>query len=354
MMIPSANKAGQPWHPVVQRLLQLLESDQQLSEELRYAVSKTGQFPEPSFDHYCELIHKIQTMVPDPNNWLPLNLKFYFVLSCAKDDYLSSNHAFMTWVNDYVHSIGQWMNDPGSVSNLQSFIKNPEYEIEDFVEPPGGWLNFNQFFARQVRPGARPVANIDDDEVVVSAADSRFCGTFQIHDDTTVTAKGLNWNINDLLDGSKYADQFTNGIYGHSFLAPTNYHRFHTPVRGKLLEMRTILGSVTMVVDRTNDGGLGVSKNEIGYQFTQERGLAVIDSPIGLVAVIPIGMGIVSSVTFSAKSGSTLEKGNELGFFSFGGSDVILLFQEKAMIDWNITVDEFRRQGTMIARAKRK
>ena len=111
------------------------------------------------------------------------------------------------------------------------------------------------------------------------------------------------------------------------------------------------MGSVTMVVDRVDDGGLSVSKAEIGYQFTQERGLAILESPIGLVAVVPIGMGIVSSVTFSAKPDSVLEKGSELGYFSFGGSDVILLFQEKAQIKWDIKVDEFQRQGKMIARA---
>ena len=350
-MIASTNQQGQTWHPVVQRLIKLIENDQELNKQLKDAITKTGRFKEPIINDYCELIHRMQTMIPDPSNWLPLNLEFYYVIACANENYLSKNDSFMSWVNDYVRSIGQWMNEPGSVRNLQSFIENPAYEIEDFVEPPGGWLNFNQFFARQVRPGARPVDALSDDTIIVSSADSRFCGTFPIHADATVTAKGFDWNINELLDGSKYANEFKNGVYGHSFLAPTNYHRFHTPVRGKLLEMRTILGSVTMVVDRIDDGGLSVSKAEIGYQFTQERGLAILESAIGLVAVVPIGMGIVSSVTFSAKPGSVLEKGSELGYFSFGGSDVILIFQEKAQIEWDIKVDEFRRQGKMIAKS---
>ena len=350
-MMNTTNKAGQPWHPVVQRLLTMLATDQELDAVVRAAIQKTRRFSEPSFESYCELVHKMETMVPNPSDWLPNNLDFYYVLTCAENDQLSKNNKFMEWVNDYVNSIGQWMNSPESASNLDAFKTNPVYEIDDYVEPPGGWLNYNQFFSRQIRPGARPVDALGDDAIIVSSADSRFCGKYQIHADATVTAKGFKWNIQDLLDGSKYASEFKNGVYGHSFLAPTNYHRFHTPVRGKLLEMRTILGSVTMVVDRVDDGSLSVSKAEIGYQFTQERGLAVLESPIGLVAVIPIGMGIVSSVTFSAKQGSVLEKGSELGYFSFGGSDVILLFQEKAQINWDIQVDEFRRQGKMIARA---
>lgn len=353
-MMNTTNKTGQPWHPVVQRLLTMLAADKELDAVLRAAIQKTSRFSDPSFESYCELVDRMETMVPNPSNWLPNNLDFYYVLTCAENNLLSKNEKFMEWVNDYVSSIGQWLNSPESVSNLEAFKTNPDYEIEDYIEPPGGWLNFNQFFSRQIRPGARPVDDMGNDEIVVSPADSRFCGTFPINQEASVTAKGFNWNIHELLNGSDYADEFKNGIYGHSFLAPTNYHRFHTPVRGKLLEMRTIMGSVTMEVGRLPDGALGVSKAEIGYQFTQERGLAILDSPIGLVAVVPIGMGIVSSVTFSAKPGSTLEKGSELGFFSFGGSDVILLFQEKARLKWSIEVNEFKRQGKRIAQSKRE
>jgi len=79
--------------------------------------------------------------------------------------------------------------------------------------------------------------------------------------------------------------------------------------------------------------------------------LAVVDSAIGLVAIIPIGMGIVSSVSFSALNNSMLSKGSELGFFSFGGSDVVLLFQERAGIKWLIEEGDTIQQGQSIAHA---
>jgi phosphatidylserine decarboxylase len=99
------------------------------------------------------------------------------------------------------------------------------------------------------------------------------------------------------------------------------------------------------------EGNLSVSRGAIGYQFKQERGLAVVDSAIGLVAIIPIGMGIVSSVSFSALNNSMLSKGSELGFFSFGGSDVVLLFQERAGIKWLIEEGDTIQQGQSIAHA---
>lgn len=66
-----------------------------------------------------------------------------------------------------------------------------------------------------------------------------------------------------------------------------------------------------------------------GYQFTQARGLVVLDTPIGLVAVFPIGMAQVSSVIVPAEVGGTLRKGEEISYFQFGGSDIDCAFRSR-------------------------
>lgn len=69
-----------------------------------------------------------------------------------------------------------------------------------------------------------------------------------------------------------------------------------------------------------------------GYEFTQARGIIIVDttdSPygdIGLVGIVPVGMCQVSSVNMTATVGSDLLKGDEFGYFLFGGSDIIVLF----------------------------
>ncbi len=69
------------------------------------------------------------------------------------------------------------------------------------------------------------------------------------------------------------------------------------------------------------------------YQFNQERGLIIIDSPeAGLVAVLPIGMAYVSSVNLTPEVGAELQKGDEFGFFLFGGSDIVIVFQDKGVV----------------------
>ena len=333
------------WHPVVERLLVLLEREPQLRLQLEQAIEASGRFELPYLDSYCYLVQRMQTTIPNPKTWLPMNLEFYFVLNCSQERCLVEHPTFMEWVRDYVSGIGSWMDSPDSMLQFSEFVADPLYAVEDYVAPPSGWLTYNQFFARQIRPGCRPIAEPSNDAVVVSAADSTFCGCHRIGHDSTIELKGLRWSVLDLLKDSPYADAFVDGFYGHSFLAPHNYHRFHVPVAGQLLELRTVMGRVTMDVHQLADGSLSVSRSAIGYQFQQERGIAILDSPVGLVAVLPIGMGMVSSVTFSAKPDSRLRKGDELGFFSFGGSDVVLLFQAGARVSWLLSEGEFIHQG---------
>ena len=97
------------------------------------------------------------------------------------------------------------------------------------------------------------------------------------------------------------------------------------------------------------DGSLDIVDGT-GYQFTQDRGLIVIDSPLGLVAVLPIGMAQVSSVTLTAEVGAALSKGEEFGFFSFGGSDIVTLF-EAGKVQIEAKVGTHYNQGRQIGHA---
>jgi phosphatidylserine decarboxylase len=115
-------------------------------------------------------------------------------------------------------------------------------------------------------------------------------------------------------------------MYMHSYLSAHDYHRFHVPVRGVVREVRNIPGRVILDVIKKEDGSLDMTDGDT-YQLTQQRGLIIIESPLGLVAVLPIGMGQVSSVNLTAQVGATLAKGEEFGYFTFGGSDIIIMFE---------------------------
>ncbi|CAG8454284.1 9384_t:CDS:2 [Dentiscutata heterogama] len=255
------------------------------------------------------------------------------------------------WIVYFSCALGQFLNTPESLTeeSLRTFYDTESYTMSNYEAPRGGWHSFNDFFARKLLPGARPIDSPSDPAVIVSPADSTFNGAWDINDDSIVVLKEIPWTIGELLANSQYKDEFVGGIFMHSFLVPYNYHRVHAPIDGIVIEAKVIPGQaycdVTVKKDAQGKMILRPSrkflrKDELdvpdppGYQFCQARGLVIIDSPkVGKVAVLPVGMAQVSSVILSTKVGGELKKGDEIGYFQFGGSDVCLVFQKRSKVE---------------------
>ena len=269
------------------------------------------------------------------------------------------------WIVRFAQSVGCWLDTRESLTphGYATFKASPKYRADEWFEPDpndptGGFLSFNEFFGRKYKSDVRPIAEPNNDTIVVFPADSLFDSSFPVDSDSIVSIKGVPWNIEDLLQGSKYKSEFKGGVFMHSFLSTYNYHRQHAPVGGRVVEARIIQGAAylevhpeegTMSKKRNSeasykefpDAGDNVEKVEAvdgdGFQFLQMRGLFVIDNPVlGLVAVLPIGMAQVSSIATIVKEGDYVRKGDELSYFQFGGSDVVLVFQSRAGISANI------------------
>jgi phosphatidylserine decarboxylase precursor len=274
---------------------------------------------------------------------------------------------FSEWLIDYARAWGSFLNTTESFNDeaLQSFIDNsPKYAVGDSMidgrpNAPSGWLTFNQFFARELNPGLRPIAAPTDNRTAVSPADCTYKATYAIDSNSRipqiVVKKTHKFaSVEDLLEGSAYKNEFAGGTFVHYFLGPYSYHRFHAPVAGVVRECYPIQGLVYLDVNLSGNQFDAPDSSQGGYEFAQARGVIVLDtkeSPfgdIGLVAAIPVGMAQVSSVNMIATVGSSLLKGDEFGYFLFGGSDIIVLFQAgaQARVD---TGTQYRHYGTPIA-----
>lgn len=264
------------------------------------------------------------------------------------------------WIVKFANAMGAFLDTEESVSRIDAFKTAPAFNWDEYMAPPSGYKTFNQFFARHVKPGLRPVAALDDPSVIVAPADSAFVGWWQVSDSNEifVESKGLHWSIEQLLEGSEYKDAFKGGIFTHSFLNTFDYHRWHAPVPGRVLESRVIQGQAYLDVEAIPGPVVDGKETRVlnaldgtGYQFVQTRGLAVLDSPIGLVACLPMGMAQVSSVVMTAEEGTYLRKGEELGYFQFGGSDFVMVFSREANVhlDWQPNVHV--RQGMAVGKA---
>ncbi|WP_346354101.1 phosphatidylserine decarboxylase [Azotosporobacter soli] len=214
-----------------------------------------------------------------------------------------------------------------------------------WYESPEKWTTFNEFFARYLSsPAARPIAAAANEAVVVSPADSAPQGVWKIDKDSRfvqqpgVQLKSANFNsVIDLIGkDSAYAGKFANGVLTHTFLDVNDYHRYHFPVSGTIKEVRAILAddAVGGIIVWDKQLRKYVLEDQIpGWQAIETRACVIIETEkYGLVAVLPIGMSQVSSVNFetSVKVGAKVKKGDPLGYFLFGGSDIVMLFQPQA------------------------
>ena len=317
--------------PVVEDLVQLLQARPDLRAALEGAIRTADLKGLRDMDSFLIYLDGFVTFVPTEHE-VPTALKLYYIVNQAPGDQLNRDKSFSAWMKKLIEAWGQFLDTPASASGIPSFAARPNYNIGDYFVGPSGWLTFNQFFAREVKPGKRPIAEPRNDRVIVSPADATFAGKWDIDANSKVTVKGVSWPVAKLLDGSPYQNAFEDGIFAHMFLHPDDYHRYHVPVAGEIKEVRNIHGRVYMDVTRRPDGTLYGIDGET-YQIDQERGLIVIDSPeVGLVAVLPVGMCFVSSVNLTPEVGARLQKGDEFGFFLFGGSDIVMLFQNKKVV----------------------
>jgi phosphatidylserine decarboxylase len=202
------------------------------------------------------------------------------------------------------------------------------------ANPFWGFTSWNDFFHRQIKPEKRPVSSPNDPNVIVSANDGHvynFAANVQKYD--TFWAKGQRYSLGDMLN-RQHLDRFIKDGVGadviQSFLSGNDYHRFVAPITGTVIEPQTVPGLMFSNAESAGfDPGAGVLSQ--GYEVAvNTRGLVFIESPeksIGMVCVIPIGITEVSSITLKVKDKQEVKKGDELGYFSFGGSTLCMVFQ---------------------------
>ena len=366
--------------PIVERLRALIdEHDWHAAFEAALTSAAAAQVPSVAgmrtVDDYLAFIDDLVRWAPreagDSRLVHDKMVEFHFLLSQPSLRVLqvgpsSALMPLARWILDFARSWGDYLDTPESASHVRSFETNPAFHWNEYMSPPSGYRTFNQFFARHVRPGMRPVAAIADDAVVVSPADAVFVGSWRVATDSTISVedpkldvKGIRWSIDQLLADSAHADRFAGGLFMHSALRTYDYHRWHAPVPGRIVEARVIEGQAWLDVEAIPAMVEGKPTRVLhavegtGYQFTQMRALVVIESPYGLVACVPVGMGHVSSVVITAAVGTRLRKGEELGYFQFGGSDFVMVFERDCQLELTCRVDAHYLQGAAIGRMHR-
>lgn len=201
---------------------------------------------------------------------------------------------------------------------IPRFAQTYGIRIEDAEKHLQDYKSLNDFFTRRLKPGLRPIH--EDLSRVVSPVDASITGIGDIKEGLIVNVKGQDYTIEELLNRSPRTVNYKNGFYFVLYLSPTDYHRIHSPISGDVLESEHVLGKVYPV----NEFGLRHMKRVLSRN---ERLITFIQHNTGEVAVVKVGALNVSSIQYVKPLPKTLERGQELAYFEFG-STVVLLFED--------------------------
>lgn len=249
----------------------------------------------------------------------------------------------------FSHWYGWRMNQKSSRNKIAPFLKQYGLDPSEFRDDVDSYRSFNEFFYRKLKPDARPIDA--DPSTIVLPADGRHLAFANAADISSVFVKGQSFDLAELLGSAELAAKYEKGALLLSRLCPVDYHRFHFPVSGVPQAAHVINGplfSVSPIALRQN----------LSYFWQNKRSITpVATEHCGTVLVLEIGATCVGSIHQSYQAGKSLEKGAEKGYFAFGGSSTILLFEPgRIEIDAGLLqrsqncTETYARMGTAFAK----
>ena len=237
---------------------------------------------------------------------------------------------------------GSMMDRPSSIKKIQPFVD--EFDIDLSTARKQEFSSFNDFFIRKLKNNARPVDA--GTTVAVSPADGKILAYDNISNRDFII-KGYRFDISSFLNNARLAQKYHDGTLVIIRLAPFDYHRFHFPVSGSVSPVTRIDGDYYSV------NPLALHKMAEIFCLNK-REYTIISSPLfGDVVMTEVGATMVGSV-IQTFTGNVAKKGDEKGYFRFGGSTVVLLFEKnKIRIDPDLLMNTSKGFETSIREGER-
>jgi len=358
--IEEAEKKQAPFHPVIEEFQAMIESDpvmtmyftQMFEQQPSFAPTpSSGDVKVKSYHQMLVVLNHVLTTAPTFNTTdmvgFPINaiLDFPMITPAGLAAFAARkvNDMFRkvlaVWTKfldseDSLYVLNEsstgWLSPAAEKAvNLEECQTNPR-------APFLGFKSWNDFFIRELKPGRRPVAEPDNDRAIVSACEATpYAIQTNVKERDTFWIKSQPYSLRQLLNGN-FVDELVGGTVYQAFLSAKNYHRWHSPVSGTIKKLQKVPG--TYYAEAASEGfdpaGPNNSQGYIAHVAT--RALIFIqadNADIGLVCLVPIGMAEVSSCLLVDKEGQPLKegarvkKGDQVGYFQFGGSSHCLIFQ---------------------------
>jgi len=240
-------------------------------------------------------------------------------------EWVDTANFLRSWLHKRADAAFTRESSPESKKQIRPFIDFFKIDMEDF-EPsdPDAYPTFYDFFARHHKPSSRPLHAPDDPTSAVCAADSRLVVYASVAESHRIWIKGRHFSIANLIQDKVAARPWDDGAVASFRLSPQDYHRFHSPVDGRVKWWKQLDGQYYSV------DPLAITST-VDILTANARSAFCLTSPeFGDVLFVAIGANEVGTVKLAEKAmtpGAEIKKGEEVGLFEFGGSSIILAFE---------------------------
>lgn len=200
---------------------------------------------------------------------------------------------------------------------IASFSKVYQINQSEMEKELTAYTSLHDFFTRKLKKGVR----ITDEELktAISPVDAVIEDIGLIKPSHIITVKGKDYSIREMLGNEEKVEKYADGYYMIFYLSPSHYHRIHSPVTGLIVDQWT-LGAKSYPV---NKYGLKYGKSTLAKNY---RTITEVKHDGGYLSIVKVGAMFVNSIEV-IHEGEQLQKGNEMAYFSFG-STVVLLFEK--------------------------
>ncbi|CAM1341462.1 phosphatidylserine decarboxylase [Tenacibaculum amylolyticum] len=242
---------------------------------------------------------------------------------------------------------GRRMDKPSSTKKIKQFVSDLQIDMSEAQKSIDEFSSFNDFFYRKLKPSARPIEND-----FVSPGDGKLLAFENIADIHNFFVKGRKFTLTEFLNNEALAKEYENASLLILRLAPNDYHRYHFPYDGIPTEMSKIKGDY-----------LSVSPYALASNFTKvfcenKREYCILKTQNkGNVILAPVGATMVGGIIETYNAENEIKKGDEMGYFAFGGSTIVILIdKEQIQIDQDILentknkIETFVKMGEKIGR----
>ncbi len=356
-------------HPVIQEFKEMIENDahlfmlftqmfEQIPQDSIFLSDPTGKPQVRDYKHMLELLNHIITRAPEFNKTGLVGFPINAILDWPMGTKAGTEAFMIEKVNRQLKKIlntwAVYLNSEDSRYVLNDDPRKgwfgedareamPTF-VEDFVCDPQlpyyGFSSWDNFFTRVFRDGKRPVASPDNDNIIANACES---APYRLAENVKLTdkfwIKSQPYSLKHMMNSDPFTEKFIAGTIYQAFLSAESYHRWHSPVSGKIVKTEIIDGSYYAETLAEGFDPAGPNNSQGYITHTAARALVFIeaDNPkIGLMAAMFVGMAEVSSNEFTVEAGQHINKGDQLGMFHYGGSTHCLFFRPEVKLEFNL------------------